>query len=102
MSIRDKDGKLAIAPGWWNEVSGRDWSMVETDDRVEIAEVFYVNEAEFIAEAGTIANRYDATPAEMVEAIRELRAVLACCECSPNYKAIKSAMNKTAKYEDTK
>lgn len=77
MSIRDAQGKLAITPGEWefignriiSSVRGRDVGDTEWSENPEPDGLLF-------AEAGTVANRYDATPAEMVETIRYLRAEL--------------------------
>lgn len=111
MNIRDKDGKLAITPGEWQcdtEGLGTDKGTVSTPDGYPIMMPFFSDgRADDIAngclsaEAGTIANRYDATPAEMVETIRELRRTLCLISFDrPFDTRIQDALKETTKYED--
>lgn len=115
MSTRDENGKLAITPGKWEKsktglhlnipsfksrsyVGGASCLHEQMDYNSRLADV------DLFLEAGTIANRYDATPSEMVETIRELRKAL---DVAGRHVAglwveesINNAMDKTAKYEE--
>jgi hypothetical protein len=66
--IRDSAGKLCITPGDWNLVMG---SRVVNDDYTDIADADWSanNEADaaLIAEAGTVTNATNRTPAELLK-----------------------------------
>jgi hypothetical protein len=94
MSIRDKSGKLAITPGAWEYAeagSGQggqfvitEWFVRRPEDDVSIAadiidpatDAPSQANAALIAEAGTVTNETDRTPAELRDLCRELRAAL--------------------------
>jgi hypothetical protein len=79
--IRDSAGKLAITPGVWKDYGER----IHSDGQGAVATVRYYNEANpdakanaaLIAEAGTVTNATNCTPAELAALVRELREALA-------------------------
>ena len=112
MSIRDENGKLAITGGDWTV--GEIWLGTKYDNWVEskgackhiTKGIPERADMDLCAEAGTIANRYDSTPAEMVETIRDLRGLIDFieeeCVMDVIRESCKDALKKTAKYEEAK
>lgn len=110
MSIRDESGKLSITPG---DHKADEWLITDKENQTiayaslgysDIRDTDLLANIKLYAQAGTIANRYDATPSEMVETIRELRKAL---DVAGRHVAglwveesINNAMDKTAKYEE--
>jgi hypothetical protein len=85
--IRDASGRLAITPGVWKDYGER----IHSDGHGAVATVRYYNEANpdakanaaLIAEAGTVTNATNRTPAELAALVRELReAIEMYIECS--------------------
>jgi hypothetical protein len=85
--IRDASGKLAITPGNWKDYGER----IHSGGHGAVATVRYYYEANpdakanaaLIAEAGTVTNATNRTPAELAALVRELReAIEMYIECS--------------------
>ena len=80
--IRDADGKLCITPGVWEMsrlANGRVFAVI-SDGVGDIAAGLHWGpeaNAALIAEAGTVTNATNRTPAELAALVRELREALA-------------------------
>jgi hypothetical protein len=78
--IRDSAGKLAITPGVWRCVDG---SIYSDNGEAPLDPIPYeglclgnLADGHLFAEAGTVTNATNCTPAELASLVRELRGVL--------------------------
>jgi hypothetical protein len=83
--IRDSAGKLAITPGVWRHVHTLDYSQGIYSDNgkaplesIKYEGLYLANlaDGDLMAEAGTVTNQTNRTPAELAALVRELRGVL--------------------------